>query len=319
MQHQSLRERNPRRLGVPVLAIIALALLVTGLSMPVLTVDVLGPAGSTHSVISGVVELVRGGNVILGSIIGAFSVVFPVVKLIAILAIWFMGLEAAARRRIAGILEFLGKWSMLDVYVVVLLAGAVQFGVLAEARAEAGIYVFAVAIIVSLIATSLTARVIDAGFPRSVSRPASIPASVRVLGALALPIYVAALCAPVMKLEEWIFWDSEYSVITGTWQLWRAGEVVLALVVTVFVIVLPLANATTLAVLALRRASVRGLRFLHALNRWSMIDVFALAVLVVLAKAGDLAHIELRIGVWVFAAAGSLSAYVGWRLDRLVG
>ena len=48
--------------------------------------------------------------------------------------------------------ETVGHWSMLDVYVVVLLAGMVRFGQLASIHPEPGLLAFASVVILTMLA-----------------------------------------------------------------------------------------------------------------------------------------------------------------------
>jgi paraquat-inducible protein A len=50
-------------------------------------------------------------------------------------------------------LEFIGRWSMLDVFLVGFLAGAVQFGGLATIEPRSGIVAFAAAVVLTVLAT----------------------------------------------------------------------------------------------------------------------------------------------------------------------
>jgi paraquat-inducible protein A len=128
---------------------------------------------------------------------------------------------------------------------------------------------------------------------------------------------------PLMHVEEWLFWDREYSIVSGTWELFAAGEVFLSLAVLVFVIVLPFVSFVTLMVLSIvpftppgRRLDSRHhlLDLLRAINKWSMFDVFALAVLVVITKIGGLASVEPRLGLWLFVSGALVSIYVSWKI-----
>ena len=51
------------------------------------------------------------------------------------------------------IVEAVGHWSMLDVYVVVLLAATVRFGPLASVSTGAGLLSFAAVVVLTLLAT----------------------------------------------------------------------------------------------------------------------------------------------------------------------
>jgi paraquat-inducible protein A len=122
-----------------------------------------------------------------------------------------------------------------------------------------------------------------------------------------------------MELEKWIFWNRDYSILTATLEMAAQGDILLAAVVLVLVILLPLIRLVALLALSLRRPSSgqdRATRWLLLLDRWSMVDVFCLALLVVTVKLGGLADVTMRGGFWFFAAGVLLSAVVSWILHR---
>jgi paraquat-inducible protein A len=154
MEAKSLRAIYPGRFDVPALIFISLVLLIVGLNLPVLTVRQLFSSNS-FSVISGVRGLINDKQILLAFIIFFFSVVFPFVKLAALLYLWLFELPDKIRKKILYWLLVLGKWSMLDVFVVAVIVVAVKMGLVAKARPQPGIYVFGLSIFISMIASSL--------------------------------------------------------------------------------------------------------------------------------------------------------------------
>jgi paraquat-inducible protein A len=55
--------------------------------------------------------------------------------------------------RLYTVLDFIGRWSMLDVFLVAFLAGAVQFGALAKVLPQPGAVAFAAAVVLTMLAT----------------------------------------------------------------------------------------------------------------------------------------------------------------------
>jgi paraquat-inducible protein A len=55
--------------------------------------------------------------------------------------------------KLYGILDFIGRWSMLDVFLAGFLAGVVQFGSLANVEPRPGIVAFAAAVVLTMLAT----------------------------------------------------------------------------------------------------------------------------------------------------------------------
>jgi paraquat-inducible protein A len=138
------------------------------------------------------------------------------------------------------------------------------------------------------------------------------------LALIALPI---GLFLPLLEVEKLYFWESRYSVLTGIFGLWESGDMLLALVLLCFSVLFPIFKLGTLLVLWWRpmTSEVRAtwLSRLEWLGRWSMLDVFAVAILVVAAKLGIMAECRPQSGVYVFGAAVLLSMCANARLVAL--
>lgn len=130
---------------VPAALVASLALLLAGLALPVMTVDKFFVLSARFSILGSLEALWRAQEYFLFSAVGLFSVAFPVAKLAACLAAWY-----GARLR-TGWIEELGRWSMLDVFLLAILLVTIR-GAGTRARTEIGLYVFAAAVIVSILA-----------------------------------------------------------------------------------------------------------------------------------------------------------------------
>ncbi len=137
---------------VNLLLIVALGLLLKGLDTPLLTVEQFYFFHNTVSLWSGLQQLRAEGEWGLFALIGLFSVVFPIVKILLLALVWNFGREGsrAHARHLHWLAEY-GRWSMLDVFVVALIVVTVKLGVLAQARVEAGIYWFSTSVILTLL------------------------------------------------------------------------------------------------------------------------------------------------------------------------
>ena len=150
---QALSALYRKRVDVPLLILSAFILLGTGLSLPLFHVTQMVFWKGSYSVITSIQELFKQKEYFLGGIILLFSVVFPITKLLSLFVLWTAKLSDP--KRLAGLrwLEFLGKWSMLDVLILALTIVAVKLKSLATVRPQEGVYVFSVAILLSMIAT----------------------------------------------------------------------------------------------------------------------------------------------------------------------
>jgi paraquat-inducible protein A len=111
-----------------------------------------------HTLLGGIHELWLDGSWGLAAIVFIASIAVPVLKIgvLGLLA-WTVRRRPTWRRleraRLYRLLETVGHWSMLDVYVVVLLAATVRFGPLANVSAGLGLISFAAVVVLTLLAT----------------------------------------------------------------------------------------------------------------------------------------------------------------------
>ena len=153
---KSLAHYYPRRYDVPLLLTISLGFLLTGLSLPLITVEktVFWRHWENHySVFTGVVELAKQGDYALALILFFFSMVFPFIKLLTLLILWVKESTDEERTRALHWLGILGKWSMLDVFAVAILVVAAKLRTLTQIEPRIGVYLFGFAIIFSMLTT----------------------------------------------------------------------------------------------------------------------------------------------------------------------
>jgi paraquat-inducible protein A len=112
----------------------------------------------TDTIFSGIVALCEDGMWGIGFIVFAASILIPLLKLVGLA--WLLVLVRRGRpdnrrrlTRIYAVLDFIGRWSMLDVFLVAFLAGVVQFGAIASVEPRAGIIAFAAVVVLTVLAT----------------------------------------------------------------------------------------------------------------------------------------------------------------------
>ena len=151
---QSLEDLYPAQTAiVPAAILFSFCLLLTGLSLPLLHAQQLVFWKSTYSVWTGIVALWHERERELAFLLFFFSIVFPTLKLGALAALWFLRLPADRRAQLLHWLGLLGKWSMLDVFVVAILIVLVKLGPMAKVEPRSGVYVFTAAIACSMVTT----------------------------------------------------------------------------------------------------------------------------------------------------------------------
>jgi paraquat-inducible protein A len=151
------------------LLVISLVFLGVGLIAPVFSLTVhkqlpvLGEVvlqHDTRSIVGTVARLADGGNLFTAALLGLFSVLTPVAKLV-LEAFAAVAQAPGARGRALSVIHHVGKWSMTDVFVVAVLLAFLAGGHdgLTNASLGPGLYFFAAHGLLSLLAGHLLVRV----------------------------------------------------------------------------------------------------------------------------------------------------------------
>ena len=157
----------PTALIAHLLGVAGLFLLV-GLVAPILTVSarselaVIGEVVLQHDtkgVLSTIASLAESGNLPVAILLGIFSVVVPVLKLLMSLVV-LAAPRGRLRRYTLRTIDVVGKWSMTDVFVVAILLAflAAETEQLTDAAVGPGLYFFTGYGILSLLAGHLMVR-----------------------------------------------------------------------------------------------------------------------------------------------------------------
>ena len=112
---------------------------------------------SGHTIMGGVVELWQMGSYSVASVVFIASVVVPIGKLVALVVLLILtqrSSEVALKRRtrLYHLVEFIGQWSMLDVFVVILLSALARFGTLLEFEPSTGAAAFGGVVVLTMLA-----------------------------------------------------------------------------------------------------------------------------------------------------------------------
>jgi paraquat-inducible protein A len=128
------------------------------------TNDLLG--SESHTILGGVVELWNDGSWDLAAIVFVASIVVPILKMLALALLAFTiqrnsHWRCHQRARLYRMLDAVGHWSMLDVYVIALLVGLVRFQGIAQVLPGPGIAAFGMVVVLTMLSSlSLDPRLI---------------------------------------------------------------------------------------------------------------------------------------------------------------
>jgi len=123
---------------------------------PVMYTDALG-SNEASTIMGGVVLLINLGSAPVALVIFIFSVMVPSAKLMAMFyLVWSVernsSLDPRQRSILYRVVEFIGKWSMVDIFVVTILVALVQLGGLLVILPGIAAVSFAGVVIITVIA-----------------------------------------------------------------------------------------------------------------------------------------------------------------------
>ena len=138
---------------------------------------------------------------------------------------------------------------------------------------------------------------------------------------LAAVLLVAGLFLPAVSVHRF-FLTREYSLAEGVFAFLASGDWFLFLVIFLFSILCPVAKIGVCLALwfVVRRdhpLTARLSGWLAALSKWSMLDVFIIALVVLLLNGQLLSSADVHSGVIAFTAAVLLSTYAARRINAL--
>jgi len=156
--HTPLHERRPASVSRTAALLLAAALLyIPANLLPVMHSTSLGRS-EDDTILSGVAYFWTSGDWGLAAVVFIASVVVPMLKL-AILALLVFAAHRRStwrpheRTRLYRLVERIGRWSMLDVFVVALTVALVHFGSFAVITAGPGALAFGAVVILTMIAS----------------------------------------------------------------------------------------------------------------------------------------------------------------------
>lgn len=136
------------------LALAALAVYIPAILMPIMTITQMGHSHHT-SILMGAASLIAEGRIAIGAIVIICSIIIPLGKIAGLLA---LSTDVSLLRRphrawTWRLIEWTGKWSMLDVLLVAMLVVVMKLGDLVQVEPGPGLLLFAAFVILSLAAS----------------------------------------------------------------------------------------------------------------------------------------------------------------------
>lgn len=124
----------------------------------------------------------------------------------------------------------------------------------------------------------------------------------------AIVFFVLGLCYPIMQTKILFGFQQDTSYLIGTiGYFFRQNEYFLGILLLIFSFVLPILKFILIGLSLMNWTTERQQQLIHGLNsvnKWAMLDVFVVALVIVNIKTGNgLIKTQLEIGTTFFAVA----------------
>jgi len=154
----SLHQRRPGSLQRTWAYLLAASVLyIPANLMPIMSTSNVLEGETQHTILGGIEELRSSGDWLLALIVFIASIAVPLLKIGALLLLLVTCQRRSRwrqleRAQLYRMLDTVGHWSMLDVFVVVLLVGTIRFGALGGVQPEPGLLAFGAVVVLTMLA-----------------------------------------------------------------------------------------------------------------------------------------------------------------------
>jgi paraquat-inducible protein A len=155
--HARLYVRKPHSLIVTTVLVVCAALLyIPANVLPVMNTRTIFD-DERDTIMSGVLVLLQSGSWPIALLVFVASIVVPLLKILALGVLLYSAWRPSPHRRLQRselyrMVEFIGRWSMLDIYAISLLATLVQVQSFASVIVGWGAWAFAAVVVLTLLA-----------------------------------------------------------------------------------------------------------------------------------------------------------------------
>jgi len=154
--NETLRQHAPRGVQRTIaLSLAALVLFIPANTLPILSISQMGHRNES-TIWSGVVELWQSGTPGIAVLVFLCSILIPLFKILGLL--YLCGsYQIHSPRKYSSLLRFIsviGRWSMLDVFLVAIFVAIVKLGTFASIQPELGIVAFSGVVVLTMLAST---------------------------------------------------------------------------------------------------------------------------------------------------------------------
>ena len=158
---------------------------------------------------------------------------------------------------------------------------------------------------------------------RSFTIFASLAAIITLIFGLMTPILMVTIHKEVEYLGDIVLSFESKGIIGSIGKLWDGGDIVVALVILLFSVLVPIVKILSLLFVSIFIESKFAhaiVKFFKIIGKWSMVDVFVVAVFLVYltANKGDVSRAEVEVGLYFFLAYVIVSMLVSLSADKML-
>ncbi len=334
--HAIVAERNTMRSWaqkkgwlIPILLCTSLAANTLGLILPFLELDEVFHAKVIYSLPHSVHLMWEHKLYAICFLILGFSIIFPFVKLASLFAAWFLPWKSTSRATFLHWIELLGKWSYMDIFVVILLLALTNKQTMITSKIHIGVYFFVGAITLSMIVSQMVLGMARKIVVEEQGEQTYSPKrrwmlfdqlyfgwTVPLLVFVSAAALIEAVHATFLRISQFLLVSRSYSIYDII-ELLQVGEHwVLFIIMVGAVVFIPLFRLAFLLVIWVIpmkvKRHIRGKILLEGMARWSMLDVFGIALFLVASEGKDLVKTEIQPGLYTVVIAIGLSYLLGF-------
>jgi len=151
----------------------------------------------------------------------------------------------------------------------------------------------------------------------------ALAAMVVLYGGLFIPLLTVTIHKEFEYIGDVVLSFESKSLLGSVVKLWESGENTIALVILFFSVLIPLFKTLSLmfvAVVMESRFAHDIVKFFKWIGKWSMLDVFVVATLLVYltSNGSDVSHAEVQVGLYFFLGYVLVSMLVSLGADEML-
>lgn len=274
---------------------------------------------------------------LLAVIMASAIVILPGCILIALVSLLLplqMGFIVPKAKYLINALFMLLPWAMAEIFLVGVLVSLIKISSLADVGVGLSFYAF----LLFTLSMSAMLLFLDEHQLRETfgshqwqsKKPVNASKSIQTTWALLLTavlLYIPANLLPIMVTST-LSNEQPSTIVGGVILLWNAGSYPIAIIIFIASVLVPVAKIAILCWLnygiqfgreGWQRERMKWYRFTEFIGRWSMIDVFVVAVLVSLIQLGNVMSIHPGHAVVAFFAVVVVTMLAAMSFDtRLI-